>query len=148
VNTPKSHRIPNEILDEATTWFVEFSEGEVGEPQRQQFIVWLRTSPEHIRAYLQITAHWEDARALQSSRRHSVDELIALARTSSNVVQVPVPVSGLGSGGLSRQPDQLQFSSKTPDQGPHTGTFKRKFSIAASIALAAMGSLAWYWYTY
>ena len=150
----KPNRIPDEILDEATTWFVEFSENDVSQAQRQQFIAWLRTSPEHIRAYLQITAHWEDARALESSRRQSIDELIALARTDSNVVplQAPLkgpvqaPVSGFSSGVLSQQSDRYRGTGETP-KNTHD-TFERKFSIAASIALVAIGSLAWYWYNY
>lgn len=152
----KPNRIPDETLDEATIWFVEFSENDVSQAQRQQFIAWLRTSPEHIRAYLQITAHWEDARALQSSRRHSIDELVALARTDSNVVplqaplKVPVqaPVSGISSGFLSQQSDRYQTTGETPKRAHVIGTFERKFSIAASIALVAIGSLAWYWYNY
>ena len=152
----KPNRIPDEILDEATTWFVEFSENDVSQAQRQQFIAWLRTSPEHIRAYLQITAHWEDARALESSRRQSIDELIALARTDSNVVplqaplKVPVqaPVPGFSSGVLSQQSDRYRGTAKTPKNTHDTGTLERKFSIAASIALVAIGSLAWYWYNY
>ena len=148
MNTSKTNRIPNEILDEATTWFVEFSEGEVSPPARQQFIAWLRTSPEHIRAYLQITAHWEDARALGSTGRHNIDELIALARADSNIVAIQsplkVPVSGFWSGVLPQQSDQVQKSAGLKTRHRH----HYKFSLAASIALVAFGFFAWYWYNY
>jgi hypothetical protein len=40
--------------------FVEFNEAEVGHAAREGFIHWLRTSLEHVRAYLQVTAHWEE----------------------------------------------------------------------------------------
>jgi transmembrane sensor len=84
VSPRKPGRLPEQILDEATTWFVEFSEGGVSTPDREAFVAWLRTSPEHVRAYLQVTAHWEDARSLRNP--YSIDELISLANQSVNVV--------------------------------------------------------------
>jgi len=82
----KAPKLSGQMLDEATTWFVEFSEGELSQSAREEFIRWLRTSPEHVRAYLQITAHWEDASALKESQTRTIEELIALARAEGNVI--------------------------------------------------------------
>ncbi len=82
----KAPTLSGQILDEATTWFVEFSEGELSQSAREEFIRWLRTSPEHVRAYLQIAAHWEDASALKESQTLTIEELIALARAEGNVI--------------------------------------------------------------
>jgi len=78
VSKRKAPKLSGQILDEATTWFVEFGEGELSQSAREEFIRWLRTSPEHVRAYLQITAHWEDARALKESQTRTIEELIGL----------------------------------------------------------------------
>jgi transmembrane sensor len=86
VSKRKAPKLSGQILDEATTWFVEFGEGEQNQSAREEFIRWLRTSPEHVRAYLQITAHWEDARALKESQTRTIEELIALARAEGNVI--------------------------------------------------------------
>jgi transmembrane sensor len=80
---PMVSKLSNAILDEATRWFVEFSEGDLTHLQRQNFIAWLRASPEHVRAYLQITAHWEEARSLERTQCDGIDALIALARTDT-----------------------------------------------------------------
>jgi len=86
VSKRKAPKLSGQILDEATTWFVEFGEGELSQSAREEFIRWLRTSPEHVRAYLQVTAHWEDASALKGSQTRTVEELIALARAEGNVI--------------------------------------------------------------
>jgi len=82
----KAPKLSGQILDEATTWFVEFGEAELSQSAREEFIRWLRTSPEHVRAYLQISAHWEDASALKESQTPTIEELIALARAEGNVI--------------------------------------------------------------
>ncbi len=77
MNQRMAPKLSSQILDEATAWFVEFSEGDVSQQQRKNFITWLRTSPEHVRAYLQVTAHWEEARTLAGQHTQNIDDLIA-----------------------------------------------------------------------
>jgi transmembrane sensor len=78
---------PNtQILDEAAYWFVEFNEGDVDAGSRQEFDRWLRASPEHMRAYLQVSALWEDAPLLAKDRDLDVDELIRHTLDKDNVV--------------------------------------------------------------
>lgn len=80
---------PNaQILDEASTWFVELNEGEVSPSAREEFTAWLRASPEHVRAFLQIAAVWEDALLLGKRRSPESDALLAAARSQSNLVQL------------------------------------------------------------
>jgi len=77
------------VLDEATTWFVEFLEGVPDERTRAQFLEWLRSSPQNVRAYLQIAAHWEEDTSqlhADASAVESLDELLAMARNENNVV--------------------------------------------------------------
>jgi len=77
---------PNaQILEEASSWFIDFNEGEVAEAAREEFNAWLRTSPEHVRAYLKISAFWEDAGKLDKRPDLDMDALVARAFAEQNV---------------------------------------------------------------
>lgn len=82
----KAH-INSQILEEASTWFVELSEGHLTDKVREEFSDWLRTSPEHVRAYLQISAFWEDAPLLGKGAQ-DVEALIARTRAAGTIVRV------------------------------------------------------------
>lgn len=113
----------SQILEEASTWFVELSEGHLTDKVREQFSDWLRASPEHVRAYLQISALWEDA-PLLGKGAEDVDALIARTRAAGNVVRV----------GKDRQP--LSVRSRrfvTP----------LRSALAASLVLVAIGITFW-----
>ncbi|MGH7105531.1 MAG: FecR family protein [Acetobacteraceae bacterium] len=113
----------SQILEEASTWFVELSEGHLTDKVREQFSDWLRASPEHVRAYLQISALWEDA-PLLGKGAEDVEALIARTRAAGNVVRV----------GKDRQP--LSVRSRrfvTP----------LRSALAASLVLAAIGVTFW-----
>jgi ferric-dicitrate binding protein FerR (iron transport regulator) len=48
------------IIAEASVWFIEFRAGDVNGDARVRFIEWLRRSPEHIQAYLEIAGVWAE----------------------------------------------------------------------------------------
>jgi transmembrane sensor len=90
-------RVNAQIVDEAAAWFVEFSEGDVDARGRSEFNRWLRTSPEHVRAYLQISALWENSSLIRGSS-HDAGALIARALAEENVVSFgsaspPIPAA-------------------------------------------------------
>jgi transmembrane sensor len=74
------------IREEAAEWFIAFCEEEVDARVCQQFNDWLRRSPEHVRAYLRISAFWEDAGDLSKHAHHRADEIVQRAIAESNVV--------------------------------------------------------------
>src|SRR5690242_3033562 len=81
-----------QILEEASAWFVEFRVSECDEGTRSRFAQWLRSSPEHIRAYMEITgvyAHLLSPKSLQTS---DIESLIARVRSRSSTV---IPISEL-----------------------------------------------------
>jgi transmembrane sensor len=80
------NRIHPQAREEATEWFVAFCEGEVDASGRESFDRWLRTSPEHVRAYLQISALWEGAGLLVESREINIEELVQRAGSERNVL--------------------------------------------------------------
>ena len=74
------------LREEATEWLVAFCEGQVDAAGRQAFDRWLRASPEHVRAYLRISALWESAVLLTKGHRVDADELVLRASAEHNVV--------------------------------------------------------------
>ena len=80
-----------QIYEEASAWFVEMRAGDVDAGGRQRFDTWIRKSPEHLRAYLEISEVWDDASLLDTARTGSSDELIAKARAGAEVVPFDGP---------------------------------------------------------
>ena len=75
--SPKS-RLPlnDQAREAAADWLIAFSEGEVDASGRDRFLTWLRSSPEHVRAYLRVSALWEDDDLLSQSRKLDADALV------------------------------------------------------------------------
>lgn len=132
---PMASRLSNQILDEATSWFVEFNDGNLSILQRRDFIAWLRASPEHVRAYLQITAHWEEARCLAKNPTDGVDELIALARSGTAEVIPWVP--GETDRDSSSQYDRSRLRRRTDRK------ISRWLTLAASLVAISAGLGYW-----
>jgi len=86
MSSSKRSAVYPQIRDEAVQWFVAFCEEEVHPHTCREFNSWLRKSPEHVRAYLRVSAFWEDAEDLKNHIRHGTDELVRRARAESNVV--------------------------------------------------------------
>ncbi|MEP7247935.1 MAG: DUF4880 domain-containing protein, partial [Gammaproteobacteria bacterium] len=55
------NRTPPQIIDEAAAWLVDMREPVVTEERRALFAEWLRASPAHVGAYLEIAKLWADA---------------------------------------------------------------------------------------
>jgi transmembrane sensor len=53
--------VPPQIIDEATEWFVAMRELDTSTEEREAFAEWLRASPVHVGAYLEIARLWTDA---------------------------------------------------------------------------------------
>jgi transmembrane sensor len=75
-----------QIYAEASEWFVDFRDGEPDEATRRAFDSWLRKSPEHLSAYLEIAAIWSDGPRLDSHQHWTRDRLIEQARPGDDNV--------------------------------------------------------------
>ena len=91
MSKPNPPEVRDDIVTEACAWFVEFNENPRDQSMREAFNRWLRRSPEHVHAYLQVSAHWEEGTPRPNLPVESVDELVVLARTESNVVRLTRP---------------------------------------------------------
>lgn len=76
------------VAAEASMWFIEFRTGEMTPADRSRFYEWLRRSPEHIQAYLEIAEGWAELPTSDPAHRLDIQELITRARESrdENVV--------------------------------------------------------------
>lgn len=131
----KSRRLLSEQIGEAAAdWLVAFCEGEVDASGREAFIEWLRSSPEHVRAYLRISALWEDEDLFTRHRRLDADALVQRALAESNVISLSgadVGMSGTGDGQVAPRPVQHR---RVP-----------RFAVAASVLLATVGIALLVW---
>ena len=107
-----------ETIAEASAWFVEFRAGDVTAASRGQFERWLRRSPEHIQAYLEIAAGWSELPTADPAGRIDLRALTALARSSGDENVVP-----------------LRQSARADRAAPHR---PKRVALAASLAAIAL----------
>ncbi|MGH2447002.1 MAG: FecR family protein [Chloroflexota bacterium] len=120
-----------QILEEASTWFVELNEGDLSAVAREAFAAWLRASPEHVRAFLQISALWEDVPRLSKSGSADIDALLARPRSENNVVPLGVPTAPQG-------------ATDSPGRGHQAARrWPMRLALAAGILTAAVGAGLW-----
>jgi transmembrane sensor len=136
-------RLSPQIVDEASEWFVDFRLGDVNEAERGRFDEWLRRSPEHIRAYMEIAKTYVVLPTLDPGRKVDVEQLIAYARSEGNVVPL----------GLANH--RAQASSGQPDSRPRgrskirARTLQRLLlPVGAAMAAIIAGVCAWNLYRY
>lgn len=87
--------ISERILSEACSWFIDCNEGEFDATGRGRFNEWLRRSPEHMRAYIEIAAAWDDSAGLKGAQPLDPTALVTQALAETNVVPFDPRASGL-----------------------------------------------------
>lgn len=122
-----------QILEEASAWFVDFRFGEIDDSERSQFMDWLRRSPEHIRAYMEISGAYARLPTPNSLEESDIESLIAHTRSRATVVPLDA-----GSETLVRLPVARDNRLGRP-------LARRRFLLAASIAIlsACAGLASW-----
>jgi transmembrane sensor len=78
--------VNTQIYEEAGEWLVRHREGSLDTRSRRSFDAWLRESPQHVRAYLEMSSDWENLASLDPNWNAGADDLIARAR-EDNVVR-------------------------------------------------------------
>jgi transmembrane sensor len=82
-----------QIYEEASEWIIRHRDGTLDSDSRQHFDQWLRESPQHIRAYLEMASIWEVVSELDPNHIAAADELIAHACQDSNVFRLGLSTS-------------------------------------------------------
>src|SRR5271169_1885066 len=85
---PLNAKTRSAIVAEASAWFIEFRAGDVTGDARVQFIEWLRRSPEHIQAYLEVSGVWAELPASDPSGKLDIEAMIARARGEADVIEL------------------------------------------------------------
>ncbi len=131
-----SQRPRREIVEEACAWFIEFRSGDAVPSTRDRFDAWLRHSPEHIQAYLEVAATWSELPTRDPQDRIDVTTLVERARASRND-DVLVPFGSPRRSGA--RPD----ATTAPKAAVTARVLSR--TLAACVVLAAIiaGGVAW-----
>lgn len=74
-----------QIYEEATNWLITHRQADLDPQEKSTFDTWLRESPQHVRAYLEMSALWENLPALDPSWNPTPEELVARARSEGNI---------------------------------------------------------------
>src|SRR5688572_20752857 len=97
-----STKLNAQIYSEASEWFVNCRSGALDDATRRKFDAWLRQSPQHLSAYLELAAIWDEGPGLDAERRYDTETLIAEALADqSNVTELPKVAHAGNSAGLS-----------------------------------------------
>ena len=120
--------VNEQIQDEATEWFIRFCEDEVDGSACEEFDAWLRVSPQHVRAYLDISAFWGAAGSLTRSPKVDVDLLVQRARAAGNVIAL-----------------DKTTKPEAPVRGERS-VHRFRLVVAASILLTCLALGTWRWW--
>jgi transmembrane sensor len=82
----RCNKLNQQISEEAAEWFIEFRSDDIDAEGRRAFDAWVRTSPEHLRAFIEMAALWREAGSIDPERKRQVEDLILCATAESNVV--------------------------------------------------------------
>jgi transmembrane sensor len=121
-----------QIYEEACAWFVEARAEELDDSGRRDLDRWLRKSPEHVSAYLEIAAIWNEGPKLDPSNKWGVETLIrdALETRDDNVVSLPRAITGESSPDLSRKRTSGARPTDARSTPQPTGRASSKVSVA------------------
>lgn len=132
------------ILEEASEWFVDFRVGDIDEHSRERFDEWLRRSPEHIRAYMEIAKTYVELPTVKLAGKVDVDSLIAYAHSGENIV----PFSDAGNA-QPNAPRAMSVESghlgAVASRAERTSRLRRRLLAAASCALVLVIAGAAWW---
>jgi transmembrane sensor len=119
-----------QIYEEASEWVVRHRSDDLDAQARRRFDAWLRQSPQHVSAYLEMSSIWEGVPQIEASLNPNADELIERARAQGNVVSL---------GGTDKS-DPFLAPAGNPRRA---GMAKICYSLAATV-IVAVGIAGWF----
>jgi transmembrane sensor len=130
-----------QIYEEASAWFVECRAGDLDDAGRREFDKWLRKSPEHLAAYLELAGIWNEGSLLDPSHKWDADTLIAQAAKDLDKV-----VSLSGTSAVPELDDSVPPPQSAAIVARGRTPHRRKvFALVASVAALTVLAGAWIW---
>jgi len=139
-----------QIYEEACSWFVDMRARDVDAAARQRFDAWIRKSPEHLRAYLEITELWQDASQLEfGGIGQDMNALVARAieEKGENVIPFEVAAAGVRTGDAGERNGAIAAQA-TDAQALNSRSMTRRVAIAASLLFFACATAFYAWYQF
>jgi transmembrane sensor len=125
------------IAEAAADWFVMLRTEAVSPEQEKRFAAWVAESPVNVREYLGIAGTWGALKAGKSWPEASTEELIALARQSPRVTELPGSDTDLPKmGAQRRESPPVEASFARPSRRKRT-----IWAVAASLFVVTAASL-------
>lgn len=130
----RSSTAESTIVAEASAWFIEFRSGDTAADARARFDEWLRRSPQHIQAYLEVASAWSELPTADPEGRLDLRDLIERARAS--VDDNVVPLATL----------RAEQGARVGHQFARAGRQRRALNLAAAVATFAIltGIATWF----
>jgi transmembrane sensor len=126
--------IADTVRDQAAEWLVECQAGTLNAEQRGQFDAWLRASPQHVRAYLELLPMWESSAHLHSANPPDARALMDWARSAApNVVTLDARAG-------------RAVPARPPPHATRTSEFRRSPRAFGAIAAALVLTLFAGWW--
>jgi len=127
-----------QICEEAAEWLVLCHTEDLTDAQRRAFDDWLRKSPEHQAAYMEIAAIWSEGPNLDPRHRWQVEALVRqAAQDPGNLVSLPrstVPAA-------EARPRESLWAAVSSSGGSLRGW---RLAAAAVLLVAAVGTGTWF----
>jgi ferric-dicitrate binding protein FerR (iron transport regulator) len=138
--TPK---INMQIYEEACEWFIDFRTDDINDATSRDFDQWSRKSPEHLAAYLEVAAIWDQALALNSDIKWDSETLLAQALPETDNV-FPITPQIRKTSAYKRDATADEARASDPSRGVGQWHLPYHFLVRRRLAstLAAIGLVA------
>lgn len=136
MNSERGIKSNPQISEEAAEWLVEFRSGDIDSGGRRGFDAWLRASPEHLRAFIEMAALWHGSGSIDPQHEVNLEELIDRARAESNVIDLDNSPAAPGRP-LHAAAEPTKGASSTSATRKGERSARRGFRLAAVFATAA-----------
>jgi transmembrane sensor len=130
---PMNEPLNEQILTEASAWFIEYRSGPLSASAHEEFMAWLRRSPEHIRAYLEVSRGYVELPASGEVPPPEIERLLAKARSRET------------DGVVALEEWTPRATALRPP--PQKGALRRRLAVAASLFLVLGGAVGGYLFT-
>jgi transmembrane sensor len=132
----KGLKFNTQISEEAADWVVDFRTGDIDAAGRRAFDTWVRSSPEHLRAFLEISAIWNEGSGLDTRRELDADTLTRRAHAEDNVVSF----DSFSAEGPLREGCRSNLQRALSPIVTRPTTLPHRLGIAAAIVISILAS--------